>query len=163
MRWRGVFLGLLLLGPVCGAHATTQVNGCGRYEIWTPDNWKITLNKDRLEAESPDNEIVLVVAPVNDRSADLLDADTTEFIDNEINEPKVTSDRRDKVGGLEARILEGVGRDNNDPVSFKAVALDPGGFEGLVEMIVYGAPEMMERHTYKTIFEQMLASFKPHK
>ncbi|HXY58478.1 MAG TPA: hypothetical protein VEH76_07845 [Methylocystis sp.] len=161
MRWRYALLGLMLLAPSCGAHAANQVNGCGRYEIWTPDNWKVTFNKERLEAESPDNEITLVVAPVEDRAADLLDEDVIEFIDDEIDAMKVTSDRREKIGGLEARILEGVGKDNNDAVSFKAVAFDPGGNAGLIEMIVYGDPAMMNRRTYKAIFDQMLGSFKP--
>src|SRR4029077_18330580 len=101
--------------------------------IWVPDAWKITIKNERMTADSRDNELHLVVAPIEDKSADLIDEDVSDFIDDEIDSPKITSDRREKSGGIEARVMEGTGMDDGN-VIFRAVALDPGESEGLIEM-----------------------------
>ena|ERR1700722_5178410 len=160
MRWCAALLGLLFLMPAAPAFASTQVNACGRYSIWVPDNWKITFNNERMTAESRDNEITLVVAPLKDKEADLLDDDVTDFVDDEIDDMKVTSDRRDKVGGFQVRIFEGTGTDDGN-ITFKALAIDPSENEAVIEMLIYGDPGEMKRPANKANIDRILRSFKP--
>ena len=153
-------MGALFLVLAAPAFADTQVNACGRYSIWVPDNWKITIHGERLTAESRDNAITLVVAPLADKSADLIDEDVTDFIDEEIDNMKVTSDRRDKLGALQARILEGTGTDDGN-IIFKALALDPSENAAVVEMLIYAEPAEMSRPANKDTVDRILRSFKP--
>jgi hypothetical protein len=44
------------------AIADTQVNACGRYSLWLPDRWKITIENEKMTAVSRDNKLHLVVA-----------------------------------------------------------------------------------------------------
>jgi hypothetical protein len=160
MRWRALLLGLLFLTQAAPAFADTQVNPCGRYSIWVPDAWKITLKKERMTADSRDNELHLVVAPIEDKSADLIDEDVADFIDDELDNPKITSDRRERSGGIEARVMEGTGKDDGN-VIFRAVALDAGENEGLIEMLIYGDPAEMKRPANRVIIDRIVRSFKP--
>ncbi len=160
MHWCAVLVALLFVSPASSAMADTQTNDCGRYSIWLPDNWKVTINGERIDAESRDNEINMMVAPINDKSADLLDEDVTDFVSEEIDKTKFTSDRRDKTGDLQARFLEGGGYDDGDVV-FKAIAIDPGMNAGLVELVIYGAPAEMGRPANRDIVDRILHSFKP--
>jgi hypothetical protein len=99
MRRRAILLGLLLfLTPAAPALGDTKVNACGRYSIWVPDSWEITLKSERMTAESRDNGLYLVVAPIEDKSADVIDDDVVDFIDDELENMKITSDRREKLG-----------------------------------------------------------------
>jgi DNA-binding ferritin-like protein (Dps family) len=160
MRWRAILLGLLLLTPAAPAFADTQVNACGRYSIWVPDTWKTTIENEKLTAESRDHELHLVVAPIRDKSADLIDDDVADFIDEALDDIKLTSDRREKLGGLEARVMEGTGMDDGN-ILFRAIALDPSENEGLIEMLIYGAPGEMKRPANRVIFDRIVRSFKP--
>ncbi|HLH95088.1 MAG TPA: hypothetical protein VKW08_08215 [Xanthobacteraceae bacterium] len=160
MLWRAAFLCVLLLLPAAPTLAHVQVNACGRYSIWIPDTWKITATNEKLTAESRDGELYLVVSPVEDKSADLIDDDVTEFVENELESVSVTSDRREKFAGLDARVIEGTGVDDGDR-SFKAVALDPSENEGLIEVLVYGSPRVMKRPANRSIVDRILHSFKP--
>jgi hypothetical protein len=160
MRWHAIFLGLLLLTPAAPAFADTQINACGRYSIWVPDAWKTTIENEKLTAESRDHELHLVVAPIKDKSADLIDEDVADFIDEALDDMKITSDRREKLGGVEARVMEGTGMDDGN-ILFRAIALDPGENEGLIEMLIYGAPGEMKRPANRAIFDRIVRSFKP--
>jgi hypothetical protein len=159
MRWCAILLGLLFLTPA-PAFADTQVNACGRYAIWVPDTWKVMIKNERLTAESPDSKLYLVAAPIDDQAADLIDEDVVDFIDAELDSIKMTSDRRQKLGGVEARVMEGTGMDDSD-MFFRAVALDPSENETVIEMMVYGAPNDMKRPANKAIIDRIVASFKP--
>jgi plasmid maintenance system killer protein len=160
MRWRAILSALLFLLPAATAVADTQVSECGRYSIWVPDTWKITIKNERLTAESHDNKLYLVVAPIEDREADLIDDEVTDFIDAELENMKVTSDRREKLGGVAARIMEGTGTDDGNKI-FRAVALDPGENEALIEVLIYGAPGDMKRPANKAILDRIVGSLKP--
>jgi hypothetical protein len=160
MRWRAILLGLLFLVPAAPGLADTQVNACGRYAIWVPDAWKVTDKNERLLAESRDNELHLVVAPIKDKSADLIDDDVVDFIGDALDDMKITSDRREKLGGIEARVMEGTGTDDGS-ILFRAVVLDPGENEGLIEMLIYGAPVEMKRPANRVLFNRIVRSFKP--
>lgn len=160
MRWQAMLLGLLLLMPAAPTFADTQVNACGRYSIWVPDAWKITIENEKLSAESRDGELYMIAGPIEDKFADLIDGDVTEFIEDELQDMKITSDRRDKLAGLEARILQGTGTDEGSRV-FTAAALDPSENEGLIEVLIHGAPAAMKRPANKAIVDRILQSFKP--
>lgn len=160
MRWSVTLFGLLFLIPGAPAFADTQVNACGKYSIWVPDNWKVTINNERLNAESRDGELTLVVSQLEDKAADLLDEDVSNFIDEEIDNTKFTSDRRDKLADFPVRILEGTGTDEGN-IIFKALALDPGGNAAVIEMFIYGDPAEMNRPANKDTVNRILRSFKP--
>ncbi len=159
MRWRAMLMGLLLM-PAAPALAGTQVNACGRYTVWVPDTWKVTAKNERLTADSRDDELHVIVAPIKDKLADLIDADVVDFIDDELDDVKITSDRREKSGGIDARVMEGTGMDDGN-ILFRAVALDPGENEGLIEVLIYGAPGEMKRPANKAIVDRIVRSFKP--
>jgi len=160
MRWCATLLGLLFLTAAAPVLADTQVNACGRYSIWVPDTWKVMIRNERLTAESPDNNLYLIVAPLDDQAADLIDDDVVDFIDSELDSIKITSDRRQKLGGVEARVMEGTGTDESE-MFFRAVALDPSQNEAVIEMVVYGAPNDMKRPANKAIIDRIVGSFKP--
>ena len=160
MRWRAMLLGPVFVMLAAPALADTQVNACGRYSIWVPDTWEITIKKERMTAESRNNGLYLVVAPIEDKSADLIDDEVADFIDEELENRKITSDRREKLGGVEARIMEGTGTDNGN-MSFRAVALDPGENEGLIEMLIYAPVGEMKQAAIKAIVDRVVRSFKP--
>jgi uncharacterized protein YbdZ (MbtH family) len=159
MLWRAMLWGLLLM-PAAPAFADTQVNACGRYSIWVPDAWKVTAKNERLTADSRDDELHVIVAPIKDKSADLIDDDVADFIDAELDDFKITSDRRERSGGVEARVMEGTGMDDGN-ILFRAIALDPGESEGLIELLIYGAPGEMKRPANRAIVERIVRSFKP--
>jgi hypothetical protein len=158
---RASVLGVLCLMLATSAFADTQVSACGRYSIWVPNNWKITINKQRLTAISRDNEIWLVVAPLSDKDADLLDEDVTNFVKEEIENVKFTSDRRDKLRDFQVRILEGTGDDEGNKIFFKALALDPGGNEAVSELLIYADRAAMSRPANKNIIDRILRSLMP--
>jgi hypothetical protein len=160
MHWCAVLVALLFVSPASSALADTQTNNCGRYSIWVPDGWKVTINGERIDAESRDNEINIVVAPIEDKSADLLDEDVTDFISEEIEKTKFVSDRRDKIADLKSRFIEGTGYDDGD-ITFKAIAIDPGENVGLIELVIYAAPAEMDRPANKEIVDRILRSFRP--
>jgi hypothetical protein len=160
MRRHAILLGLLFLMPAAPALAGTQVNACGRYSISVPDTWEITIKKERMTAEARDNGLYLVVAPIGDKSADLIDAEVADFVDDELENPKIMSDRREKLGDFEARIMEGTGTDNGN-VSFRAVALDPSENEGLIELLIYAPAAEMRKPAIKVIVDRIVRSFKP--
>jgi hypothetical protein len=153
-------LSLLFLTPAAPALADTQVNACGRYSIWVPDSWEVTLKNERMTAESRDNGLYLVVAPIEDKSADLIDGDVVDFIDDELESIKITADRREKLGGIPARVLEGTGTDNGN-MSFRAVALDPSENDGLIEVLIYAPPGEMRQPAIKALVDRIVRSFKP--
>jgi hypothetical protein len=158
---RARLLGVMFLMLATSAFADTQVSDCGRYSIWLPNNWKVTINKDRLTAISGDDEIWLVVAPLSDKDADLLDEDVTNFVKEEIENVKFTSDRRDKLSNFQVRILEGTDDDEGKKVFFKALALDPGGNEAVIELLVYADRTEMNRPANKNVIDRILRSLMP--
>jgi len=147
------------------AAADAQVNACGKYAVWLPDRWKVTIKNERLTALSRDNKLHLVVAPLEDKTAELLDDDVGDFIDDELDDMKITADRREKLSGVEARVMEGTGTneddDNEADVSFRAVALQPGEKTGVIEILIYGAPGEMKRPEARAVVDRIMRSFKP--
>jgi hypothetical protein len=137
-----------------------QINACGKYAIWVPDTWKVYIKNERLTAESRDNDLYMVVAPLEDKTAELLDDDVGDFIDAELDNMKITADRREKLDGLEARIIEGTGTDDGE-MFFRAIALKPSEDDGIIVMLIYGEPGEMKRPTNRTIIDRIVHSFRP--
>jgi hypothetical protein len=152
---------VLFLTLATAVFADTRNNVCGRYSISVPNNWKTTTNEERLTAISPDNDTWLVVAPLGDKDADLLDEDVTNFVKEEIENVKFTSDRRDKLGDFQVRILEGTGDDEGNKGFFKALALDPGSNEAVIEVLIYADRTEISRTLYRNVFDPILRSLMP--
>ena len=84
----------------------------------------------------------------------------TKFVEEEMDNVKVTSDRRDKLRDFQVRILEGTG-DQGDKLSFKALALDPGGNEAVIELLVYADRREMNRLANKNVINRILPTLMP--
>ncbi len=94
------------------------------------------------------------------KSANLLDDDVADFIADELEGMKITSDLREKSGGIEARVMEGTGTDDGD-MSFRAIALKPNENAGVIEMLIYGSPAEMKRLASRAIVDRIIRSLKP--
>ena len=151
--------------PIALAYAGTIVNEYGKFSFWVPNDWKMRKDlgggTERSTYESPDGNVSVLISPLADRSADLEDEDLMEFIDEEIDGMKLTSDKRDKLEKYEIRLLEGTGFDEGDAVIFKAIALDPGTSNGVIEALVYGDPDEMRKAEIAAIVERILLSLRP--
>ncbi len=153
------------LMPAALACAGTIVNACGKFSFWVPDDWKpakeATGGTERSTYESPDGLIWVVVSPLADRNADLMDEDITDFIDEELDEQKVTSDKREKLEKYDVRVLEGAGLDEGEAAVYKALALDPGAAEGVIMVLVYGERSQMRKTENEVLIDRILRSLRP--
>jgi hypothetical protein len=145
--------------PTVPAFAASQVNTSGKFTIWVPDDWQVTVNGKRTTAEN--DELSLVVGPLIDKTVALADDDVKDFVGDEINNIKVTADRFHKHEGFEVRVLEGAGDDDGDPILFRSLALSlqPGG--RVIQALVYGDPEEMNRPEARATVERILLSLRP--
>jgi hypothetical protein len=151
---------LICLVPFAARSAQYR-NEAGRFFIWLPDAWIVTQQGNRLDAHNPRDTVQVVVAPLKDRDADLADEDVADFVDDEIDAMRVTADQQMPVGNLPARHLEGTGKDEGDDVVFRAVAIDPGGAAPVIEALVYGDDEAMERDQVQNAVAHILRSLRP--
>jgi hypothetical protein len=130
-----------------------------------PDDWKVSKDSgggtERSTYESPDGNLYVLVSPLADRNADLMDEDVTDFVDEELDDMKVTSDKREKLEKYDVRLLEGTGADEGDAVIYKALALDPGGAEGVIIAVVYGERSQMRKTENEVVIDRILRSLRP--
>jgi uncharacterized protein YbdZ (MbtH family) len=159
--WPAALLGAVVLTLATQAFAGTQTSACGRYSLWVPDNWRVSIEKDHVLANSRDNEIWLEAAPLDDKDADLIDDDVVNFVKADLENVKFTSDRRDKFKEFPVRLLEGTGEDEGNKVTFRALALDPGGNEAVIEVLVYADRTEMNRSANKSIIDRVFHSLTP--
>jgi hypothetical protein len=155
--------------PSALACAGTIVNACGKFSFWVPDDWKLAkesregkISAERSTYESADGNLYVLVGPLADRDADLMDEDVTDFIEQELDDMKVASDRRDKLENFNIRLVDGTGEDEGEAVSFKALALDPSATSGVIQILVYGVPADMSKTENEAIVERILRSLRPH-
>jgi hypothetical protein len=153
------------LMPTALACAGTIVNVCGKFSFWVPDDWKAAkeskASAERSTYQNADGTLYVLVGPVADRDADLVDEDVKDFIEEEIDDVKFEADTREKVENFNVRLLSGTGQDESDPVGFKALALDPGVTTGLLQVLVYGAPSDMSKTENEAVIERILRSLRP--
>jgi hypothetical protein len=157
---RFVILLFVCLVPFTARSAEYR-NEAGHFSIWVPDAWIVTQQGNRLDAHNPPDNVQVVVAPLKDGDADLTDDDVADFVDDEIDELRVTADRQMPVGNLPARHLEGTGKDEGDDVVFRAVAIDPGGTAAVIEVLVYGEDKAMARDQVQKAVAHILRSLRP--
>jgi hypothetical protein len=157
------------LMPTALACAGTIVNVCGKFSFWVPDDWKIAresregkVSAERSTYESADATLYVLVGPLTDRDADLVDEDVKDFVEQELDDVKFASDTRDKIDNFNVRLLSGTGQDEGEPVSFRSLALDPSATTGLLEVIVYGAASDMSKAENEALVERILRSLRPH-
>jgi hypothetical protein len=148
------------------ACADTVINVCGKFSFWVPDDWKETKdagNAERTSFESPDDgSLFVLVGPLMDKDADLIDEDVVDFVDDELDDMKVTSDKRDVLEKFKVRLVEGTGTDEGDPVAFKLLALDPDSDIPVLAILVYGDARAMNRPASQAVIERILHSLRPH-
>jgi hypothetical protein len=136
-------------------------NEAGRFSIWLPNPWIVTQQGDRVVAHNPSDTVQVIAGPLKDHDADLTDEDVADFVDDEIDDMRVTADRQMPVGNLATRHLEGTGKDEGDDVVFRAVAIDPGGSAPVIEALVYGDNEAMARDQVQNAVAHILRSLRP--
>jgi len=145
--------------------ADTVINACGRFSFWVPDDWTMKeqdpVNVEQSMFESRDGNLYVLVGPLPDKSAELSDDDVTDFVDNEFDDMKVTSDKTDKLEKMDVRLVEGTGTDEGDPIVFKLLALDAGSDKGVLVLVVSGSAKDMARTANQATIEKILRSFKP--
>ena len=84
--------------PAASAFAGTQTNASGKFTIWVPDDWEVTVNGKRTSAEN--DEISLVAGPLNDKTAALTDEDVKDFVGDELNNIRVIGRPSPEAGRL---------------------------------------------------------------
>jgi hypothetical protein len=136
-------------GPPSGK---AGVHRCPNFSVWLPADWKVKTDEDGLTAESED--LSVLAGWLDD--TELKDKDVTEFIEDEIDEAKVTSDQKDKRDDMEVRLMEGTGRDTDEDedLTFRALAL--GTDDGVIEAVVYGDPDAMKQN--ESVIDRILTS-----
>jgi hypothetical protein len=122
---------------------------CGKLSVWVPDDWQATPSGSSLEAESDD--LTLAAGPF-----------TADFISDQLDSAKTTTDRREKLDRFDVRLLEGTGTEEDDDeedAQFRALALDPGTGEAAIAVIVYGTAENMTKA--QSVVDRVLHSLRP--
>ena len=153
------------LAATIPARAGTVVNEGGKFSFWVPDDMKETKdspNPQRSTFENADGSIYVLVGPLAEEDADLIDEDVLDFVDEELDGMKATSDKNDTVEKFKVRLVEGTGVDEGDPVDFKMLALDPGTDDTVLAVLVYGDPSQMNKAENQSIVERILRSLRPH-
>jgi hypothetical protein len=144
-----------------GAVAGEYKNPAGKFSIWLPDPWTVRVEGNRIFAQNPKDTIEVVVHPLADSDADLVDEDVTDFVDDELDSLKVVTDKPEKRGALNARYVEGTGMDGPDDVIFKAVAIDPGEKDAVIEVVIYGDDDVMDKAENQPMIQHILRSLQP--
>ena len=155
----GAIAVLIWLAGAAGAQAAQHTNAAGKYSIWFPDGWTVKVDGNRILAQNPKDTVEAVVGPLAD--ADLVDEDVADFVDDELDSMKVVSDTASKRGGFDVRTLEGTGTDGPDTVIFHAVAVDPNAKDAVIEVVVYGDDDVMDKDDTKATVARILNSLKP--
>jgi hypothetical protein len=150
----------LVAAMLCGtaAEAGETSNPNGRFSIWLPDPWTVTQKRSGIVAENPKHNIYMVASPVVLVDADSLDEAVRTFVDNELDDAKITKDDETKHQGFAARRLQGTGRDEGDDVIFQCIVIDPGNNRDPLAVLIYGDPKPMEE---APPLEKILGSLKP--
>ncbi|HXP75164.1 MAG TPA: LpqN/LpqT family lipoprotein [Stellaceae bacterium] len=151
----GLFV-VLLCGAAARAGMVTSPNG--KFSIWTPDPWTVTKKRSGITAENPKQSVYVVAAPVGVVDADNLDEQARAFVDNEIDDMKITKDEESKYQGFPARTLQGTGRDEGDDIVFQCIVVDPGGDRDVLAVLIYGDAKAMQENN---AVEKILSSLKP--
>jgi hypothetical protein len=162
----GLFLTAHLVAATCvlgagTASAADLRNDLGRFSVWLPDGWVIVQQGARMVGHNPGDTVQVVVGPLRDADADLVDEDVADFVDDEIDGMRVASDTNLQQAGFAARRLAGTGNDEGDDVVFHAMAIDPGGTAAVIEAVVYGETDAMGRPQLQAAVEQILTSLRP--
>ena len=127
--------------PSC---ASTVINACGKFSFWVPDDWKAwrgaRVSVEESVFESGDGNLYVSVGPLSDKSAELTDDNVKAYVEEFYKDVKVTSDKKDVIEKFQVRLMEGRAKEDGDPISFKLLALDPGTDEGVLLVVVSGAP-----------------------
>jgi uncharacterized iron-regulated membrane protein len=153
------FLAAALVAIAGAARADDHVSTGGKFSVWLPDRWVATAKGDRIEAHNPADSVQVVVGRLKDADADLSDEDVADFVDDELDDMAISKDETKNLQGRETRVLEGTGRDEEDPVNFRAVAFDPGG--AVLVALVYGDANVLGREEVSRAVERILRSVKP--
>ncbi|MGE5202926.1 MAG: hypothetical protein ACM3O6_12775 [Acidobacteriota bacterium] len=153
-------VGLWLAGTLAAA-AGEQTNAAGKFSIWVPDGWVVKMEGKRLVGHNPADTLQILAGPLNDADADLTDEDVADFVDDELDDMEVASDKPIKRAGFNARALEGTGSDEDDDVTFRAIAIDPGAKNAVIEALVYGEDPPWTREQTQRLVTRILNSFRP--
>ena len=149
------------LAGAASALAGEYKNPAGKFSIWLPDPWTVRVEGKRIFAQNPKDTIEVVVHPLDDPDADLVDEDVADFVDEELDTMKVVTDKPLKHGELNARLLEGTGTDGPDDVVFRALAVDPSANDPVIEVVVYGDDDVMDKDDIKPMVQHILRSLHP--
>lgn len=148
--------------PSC---AGTIINACGKFSFWVPDDWKVTKDGmssvERTTFDSKDENLHVLVGPLVDKDVALSDEDVTDFADEEFDDMKVTSDKKDTVEKLDVRRVEGTGTDEGEPIVFKLLAMEAGSDGGVLAIVVSGSPSDMARPENQATIDRILSSLRP--
>ena len=141
------------------ALADDHVSAAGKFSAWLPDRWVVSESNGRIEAHNPPDTVQVVIGALKDADADLADDEVIDFIDEEIDDMKVTRDETVNMQGRESRLIEGNGRDEGDAVNFRAIAFDPGG--AVLVALVYGDARALSREDISKAVDRILRSVRP--
>jgi hypothetical protein len=131
------------------------------FDVWLPPAWSVKEAGERFTAQNPRDTVEAVVGPLADHDADLTDEDVIDFIDDELDDLKVTSDTPTKLGGVNARLIEGTASDEGDVVIFRAAAIDASDASAVLMALVYGDEEPMTQPNVQTAIKRIFSSLKP--
>lgn len=151
-------IGLLAAAPAGAAMRDNQVGG---FTVLVPDGWVVEDHGPRLIAHNPADTIQLVVGPLADADADLNEVDVLDFVDDELDDMHVTTDRMGQQASKPARFVEGTGTDEGDDVAFRAVAIDPAANRAVIVALVYGESDVAARGQAQAVISRILESFRP--
>jgi hypothetical protein len=165
-----LFCAALLLLPPVAAQARELSNDAGKYTAWVPDGWKVEVVGARVTVHDKSSGIALIISPLDDRDAEPADEDVVDFVDNELDNVKVTSDRRGRQGKLALRMLEGTAHEAQDEddgkpneyraSNFRLMAIALGEDSDTVVVMAYGEPAALSTKANQALIDRVMGSVR---
>lgn len=149
---------LIVIFGCLALSAGTYNHEAGGISIWLPDNWKVTMNGDILEAMAPDEDAyghLLVLKDVEDMN-DAVES-YAEELDGIVTDFEATVDGQEvEMNGLTFYILEGVGKVEGAKVEVGAALI--GTPKTIVLMVTVNTPESNKK--YEKEFDRIVRSIR---
>lgn len=131
------------------------------FSISVPSNWATQTGENRFEAHSA-NEVIYLRAQVLDLKPKetLLTARLKDVIDDELDDYDITSDTLQTMGPEPVRVVEGRGKDEDDDVLFRVIAIAGARPNTVILAMIYAEKGAFLREANATVISKVLGSLE---
>jgi hypothetical protein len=149
---------VLAAGEAAASEAADQTS---RYTLWVPDEWTVEKKTGGIIARDA-TDTVRVVTGLAPNAFRLEGEGIRAFVDDELAAVTVDSDRV-ASGKWRTHLLSGTATSRRDgvKVAFDALAIEPGGGQPVIELLVYGRIAEFRTRRVQGIIKKIERSFAP--